>query len=372
MAGIHGGDAWAAVECQPASESAFEVGSWGTEFSSATIDAWARIREGLQSADFEGAARAERGDEPTRGNVLVGVGLGAVSEAGVPAGLPQGGCVVLYTERRLTVEAAVDYVKRAFAASAGAIEAARVRAEPTGPIELLSARARHRPAPGGVSLGHAQLTAGTLGCLCRGKRPPRDRYTLVLSNKHVLAATRQGQFGDPVLQPGPADGGQDPGNRLRRLERFVPIQGGATPNRVDCATARVVRPGFVSPWIAGFGGAAPRYFHATAQTAAARIGLAVRKAGRTSGLTDGLVGAVAWTGRVNVSGGGSVFVDQLVLEPPAGSGSFSRDGDSGSLVWTAAAPHAAVGLLFAGNRTGSLTLANPIGAVLGALDISLI
>ena len=152
----------------------------------------------------------------------------------------------------------------------------------------------------------------------------------------------------------------------------MPIQGGATPNRVACATARVVRPGFVSPWIAGFGGAAPRYFHATAQTAAARIGLAVRKAGRTSGLTDGLVGAVAWTGRVNVSGGGSVFVDQLVLEPPAGSGSFSRDGDSGSLVWTAAAPHAAVGLLFAGNRTGSLTLANPIGAVLGTLDISLI
>ena len=49
--------------------------------SSATIDAWASIREGMQSADLELAALAGPGSESTGGSVLVGVGLGAVSEA---------------------------------------------------------------------------------------------------------------------------------------------------------------------------------------------------------------------------------------------------------------------------------------------------
>ena len=49
-----------------------------------------------------------------------------------------------------------------------------------------------------------------------------------------------------------------------------------------------------------------------------------------------------------------------------------RRGFRGSLVWTSAAPHVAAGLLFAGNPTGSTTLANPIDLVPRTLDISLI
>ena len=43
---------------------------------------------------------------------------------------------------------------------------------------------RYRPAPGGVSIGHVDITAGTLGCLVQGKT---SGETFILSNNHVLA-----------------------------------------------------------------------------------------------------------------------------------------------------------------------------------------
>src|SRR3989454_4126117 len=77
---------------------------------------------------------------------------------------------------------------------------------------------RIRPAPGGVSIGHVQITAGTLGVLAR-----RNGRPVILSNNHVLANQNAGRVGDPILQPGPADGGrlQD---TIARLVDFVPIQ----------------------------------------------------------------------------------------------------------------------------------------------------
>ena len=238
MAYIHDSDASAAVDFQPASEGAFDVGSSGAEFSNATLDAWAAVREGLPSADLVFAALAGPGSEPTRGRVLVGVGLGAVSKAWESDRAPQGGCVVLHTAQPVATEVAVDYVKRNFEGSANAIASAEVRVEHTGPIELLSPLLKHRPAPGGVSLGHINVTAGTLGCLCRGNQAPRDTYTLVLSNNHVLANSNQGKPGDPVLQPGPADGGRYPGDLIGSLEMFVQTHT-SKPNWVDCATAEV-------------------------------------------------------------------------------------------------------------------------------------
>ena len=56
-----------------------------------------------------------------------------------------------------------------------------------GDVRALQARTdRWRPAPGGVSLGHYQVTAGTFGAVVR------DRVSgvrLILSNNHVLANT---------------------------------------------------------------------------------------------------------------------------------------------------------------------------------------
>ncbi len=79
---------------------------------------------------------------------------------------------------------------------------------------------RIRPIPCGVSIGHYQITAGTLGVLVTDK-VSGDK--LILSNNHVLANSNLGQKGDAILQPGPIDGGQNPGDVVATLERFVTI-----------------------------------------------------------------------------------------------------------------------------------------------------
>lgn len=82
-------------------------------------------------------------------------------------------------------------------------------------------RSRFRPTiPGGVSIGHYKVTAGTLGVMVH------DRTTgqrLILSNNHVLANSNEAMKGDAILQPAAMDGGQNPADVVAKLERFVPL-----------------------------------------------------------------------------------------------------------------------------------------------------
>ena len=65
----------------------------------------------------------------------------------------------------------------------------------TGVIRALqSPTDRHRPAPGGVSIGHRDITAGTLGCLVK-----KDGRPVILSNNHVLALQVRTVFGHKLL-----------------------------------------------------------------------------------------------------------------------------------------------------------------------------
>jgi hypothetical protein len=66
------------------------------------------------------------------------------------------------------------------------------------------------------------------------------------------------------------------------------------------------------------------------------------------------------------------FDDQMEIEG-FGAGPFSQGGDSGSLIFSSDTRQA-VGLLFAGGEEGGadVTYANPIGAVLDALDARLV
>ncbi|PJF25220.1 MAG: hypothetical protein CUN53_13900, partial [Phototrophicales bacterium] len=108
-------------------------------------------------------------------------------------------------------------------------------------------RERFRPLiPGGVSIGHYKVTAGTFGALVK------DRTTgevLVLSYNHVLAYNNEAQVGDNILQPGAMDGGVAPADVVAKLERFIklrfldeppdaPPTGGGAPNQpCDVVTA---------------------------------------------------------------------------------------------------------------------------------------
>jgi hypothetical protein len=239
-----------------------------------------------------------------------------------------------------------------------------------------------------VSIGHYKITAGTLGVVVRDRN---SGERLILSNNHVLANSNNADPGDSILQPGAADGGQLDGDTIAHLERFCPIVFSQEPgdcslanayakigngiarlfgskhqldvikadpmaaNLVDAALARPVNDGDVLDEIFEIG--------EVTGTVPAELGMAVRKSGRTTGLTTGEITVLDAT--VNVSYGvGQVatFEGQII------SGPMSQGGDSGSLL-VAGSSLQAVGLLFAGSD--QTTVFNPIQAVLDCLEIEL-
>jgi hypothetical protein len=61
-----------------------------------------------------------------------------------------------------------------------------------------------RPVPIGVSTGHPQITAGTIGC----RVVDHSGNVYALSNNHVYANQNDAKKGDCALQPGAYDGGK--------------------------------------------------------------------------------------------------------------------------------------------------------------------
>ena len=266
----------------------------------------------------------------------------------------------------------VDDVKRSlfddYSVHGAAGDDVAVNVIPTGPIDALAHRFRDRPAPGGISIGNVRRnSAGTLGCLARGRRSPRNRRVLLLSNNHVIALSNAGRVGDSLVQPGRLDGGISPRDRIAILERWVRIDFGGRINYVDCATGwcwhRRVRRELVY-----LSAGRRRYFRVSNRPIACRVGMIVGKSGRTTQLTAGRITDCNASIRVNYGAGRIArFRDQITIRGLRGD--FSRPGDSGSLVWHYSSRRNPVGLLFAGG--GGYTFANKIGRVLNALDINL-
>ena len=233
------------------------------------------------------------------------------------------------------------------------------------PLEDVAAvdptRAFPRPVPIGVSSGHGQVTAGTLGA-----RVTSGEQTFALSNNHVYAANNQGRQGDNLLQPGVVDGGRDPDDAIATLHDYEPIHfcklGVCQPNRIDAAIA-LTTPDDVGHSTPEGGYGAPR-----TSPVDAKLGQAVQKYGRTTGFTTGQISGINATIDVGYRDGTARFTDQIVI---SGQG-FSAGGDSGSLIVTKGTllgDRRPVGLLFAG--TASTTLANPIDLVLDRFDITI-
>jgi hypothetical protein len=242
---------------------------------------------------------------------------------------------------------------------------------------------RVRPAPGGVSIGHIDITAGTLGCLVK-----KNNEIFILSNNHVLANSNNAQIGDPIIQPGNYDAGTFPDDHIANLYQFIPINFIEVPstcstasgiskflnglaklvnsssrfrsvstraldNLVDAAIAKPINDSDVSNEIIGIG---------TIQgTVPGELGMAIKKSGRTTELTTGEITQVDVT--VNVGYGDNkiaMFTDQLM------AGAMSQGGDSGSAVLTE--DNKLTGLLFAGSD--STTIINRIENVFTALGVS--
>lgn len=218
-----------------------------------------------------------------------------------------------------------------------------------------------RPVPIGVSTGHPQVTAGTIGA-----RVTDGSRVFALSNNHVAANNNQARRGDELLQPGSRDGGVVGRDAIGTLYDFEPIGFcalSACPlNAIDAAIALTTADdlGTETP-DGGYG--SPRTWPIDAD-----IGMAVQKYGRTTGHTFGRISGIHATMDVGYRTGTARFEGQIVI---TGNG-FSAGGDSGSLIVTDGKllrDRRPVGLLFAG--TGTTTLANPIGDVLSRFGVSI-
>jgi hypothetical protein len=228
-------------------------------------------------------------------------------------------------------------------------------------------RERQRPIVAGISTGHFQITAGTIGYFCRSRRHGDDpNHVFLLSNNHVYANVNQAQAGDDLYQPGPADGGTA-ADAAADLTRWVRISlDGTTPNKVDAAIGRlrgdahrleICSIGRVSGFSRG------------------TEGMNVRKHGRTTGYTEGRITDESYDALVGMDHNNpdivALFQDQMRIERIPPYTAIGLGGDSGSLV-VQKANLSAVGLYFAGPESGAYGIASQIEDVLNELEIELL
>jgi hypothetical protein len=239
-----------------------------------------------------------------------------------------------------------------------------------------------RPLVGGISVGHKNITAGTLGCLVEDNNGKK----YILSNNHVLANENDAKVGDEILQPGPYDGGKIPDDVCAKLSKFIEIKFPEAKcsisdiakkilnfiwwlgrsklrwvyytielpeNEVDCAIAEPIIE------------ASPEILEIGIPKGSARVkeGEKVKKSGRTTGLTEGIVISDDASVRVQYSKGEALFEHQIFIQGE----NIARGGDSGSLVLNE--DNYVVGLIFAGSQDGSLGIANHIYKVEEALGV---
>jgi hypothetical protein len=219
-------------------------------------------------------------------------------------------------------------------------------------------------------LANGYCCGGTLGSLVA-----KGGNQYILSNYHVLEADivsggngQTAKTGDYVIQPGLIDVNCNAAN-AQNVGTLLKMS--SLPNsNVDCAIAEVIS-GMVRT-----DGAILEIGTISSSTVAASINQAVKKSGRTTGLTRSKVSGLNATVSVaydNECAGGAAFTKtftgQIIIANRASK--FLAAGDSGSLmVEDKATNPGAVGLLFAGSST--LAVANPINEVLSFLGASMV
>jgi hypothetical protein len=227
-------------------------------------------------------------------------------------------------------------------------------------------------------LANGYCCGGTLGALVQ-----KGGTKYILSNYHVLYAdivnggnSRVATAGDPVIQPGMIDVSCNAGN-AQNVGTLV-ANGGSLPmgsGAVDVGIAQVT-PGMVDE-----SGAILNVGTIGASTLNASVGLAVKKMGRTTGLTRSSVSAINGSFSItyeNECAGGTSFTQSYSNQVVIANGGcgFQNGGDSGSLLLEDVTTNPrAVGLCFAGSvqcTGGAIAIANPIGAVLSHLGATMV
>ena len=221
-----------------------------------------------------------------------------------------------------------------------------------GGISMGPCRSVHLDPPDVPASGN-YIFVGTLGAIVTDRT---TKAAMALTNFHVACVDSGWAVGNTMCQPGRVDAGACPADTFATLTRatlsthvdgaVVTIQAGKT---TDCSIEEI---------------------GAVKGQAAAVLNSAVRKRGRTTGLTFGKVNSIDASVTINYGDGlgNHTLKNQIRIEPDtAHSAQFSDHGDSGSVVVDSA--NKVVGLLFGGSP--SATYANPIQFVLDELNVDL-
>lgn len=197
-----------------------------------------------------------------------------------------------------------------------------------------------RPVVGGISISaDRDISAGTLGVVAKG---------VILSNAHVIAMDANFDFVNEsvkIVQPGTYDGG-DPNNPehvIGHLLAYYPIvfNDANANNYLDAAIASI-ETDYLENQILGDG----ETYTVSMEPIEVSAGDIVRKSGRTTGVTYGVVDSPSTTIKIYYGNKFAVFKDAVVAKSEV----FVRPGDSGSFVDK---DGKFVGLLFAGSEDGS-------------------
>ncbi len=221
----------------------------------------------------------------------------------------------------------------------------------TGKIYAHSFTNRARPAPAGISIGHFSITAGTLGAIAIDVNTGGK---VILSNNHVLANSNIANVGDPILQPGPYDGGMVDQDTIAKLARWYAINFSGGLNLMDAAIAEPIDPKILSldslcssinpaeQNAVGllFAGSSLftiinpiqpvlNFLNITLpRSASVILNMQVHKCGRTTEYTAATVRDIDATISVNYGNGHvGIFTNQII------TGYMSAGGDSGSVVY---------------------------------------
>jgi len=169
---------------------------------------------------------------------------------------------------------------------------------------------------------------------------------LAVSNNHVFANDNNANANDPlVCAAGPFGG----------LVRYHPLQMLPAVNDLDGVVGWISEAHRMTAPVPVNG------------TRPATRGLRVKKFGAASGYTTGVVAATAMTASIPYDKLGNLNFRRC-LRIEGNQGPFSVPGDSGSLVLDSR--NAVVGIIFAGDETSGYSLANPVEALTGLLNIA--
>lgn len=221
-----------------------------------------------------------------------------------------------------------------------------------GEIKALDNKEKRRPVCAGISTMHYGMEGDTACTITGFFRDNETKEILIASNNHCYSRENKAKIGDPVVQPGPYDGGTDK-DIIGHLFKYVPVKFNPftcpvrnilvkikrfftredTSNKVDIAFATIEVPyEVIATYIGPFKG-----------KTTFKIGDQVTKTGRTTEQTYGKVIDIDYNGRVQYSRGIAWFTDCYLIQ----GHHFSQGGDSGSPVFDMNGNYG--GALFAGS-----------------------